>query len=305
MLLWRWRRGPGEDRRGLGWLVIGQTLLVIFFSPTFLTWIPAPAQFWSQYAPWPRRCRSSFMVAAIIVTALGQRLWGIDIAVNRVVVDLLLLLVLVLIYASIAIPVSILLPVPPTIAGAAGVAVSRDHARAGAPLGAAPRRRPGLRRGRRPRSAARAGWGRPAGNGRGTSWRRSSCGCARPCDLVRSRCARRTSTAPSCSCGESEGRTSRCPCRARAPWWAGCGPTHPGGSGGPAHATGAGADLRRAGGGAPAGVGEPRTGGGARPRARCRRRGTADGAARAAGRRRPRPRGERSTVGDGPWTAGC
>lgn len=122
VLVWRWRRGPADDRRGVGWLVIGQTLLVVFFSPTFLPWLPAPAAFWSQYAPLVPTLSLVFMVAAVVVTALGQRLWGIDIAVNRVVVDLLLLLVLVLVYVSIAIPASILLPVPPPIAGAAGVA---------------------------------------------------------------------------------------------------------------------------------------------------------------------------------------
>lgn len=122
VLIVRWRRRPAEDRRGLGWLVLGQSLVVVFFGPTFLPWLSAPILDFSTYSPLVQPLAVVFMVVAVVAVTLGQRLWGIDIAVNRVVVDVLLLLVLVLLYTSIAIPISILLPVPPTIAGAAGVA---------------------------------------------------------------------------------------------------------------------------------------------------------------------------------------
>jgi signal transduction histidine kinase len=123
VLTWRWRWGPADDRRGVGWLVLGQWLLVLFFTPTFLPWLPDASRFLSDNVPLVPALALLFMPAAVIVSSLGRRLWGIDVAVNRMAVNVLLLVSLLLVYASIATVLTVLLPVPPTIAGAAGVAV--------------------------------------------------------------------------------------------------------------------------------------------------------------------------------------
>lgn len=121
VLLWRWRRGPADDRRGTGWLVVGQTAQILFFGPTFLPWFPIPAQQLFQSFPLAPVLALVFMAAAVVVVALGGRLWGIDTTVNRVVVEVLLLVVVVLGVISLAFPFSTSLPVPPTIAGVAAV----------------------------------------------------------------------------------------------------------------------------------------------------------------------------------------
>jgi len=121
VLVWRWRRGPIGDRRGTGWLVLGQTMLILFFGPTFLPWMPVTAESIFRFTPLAPVVAFVFMVAAVVVVALGARLWGIETTVNRVVVDVLLLAVVVLVYVSVAIPLAGAFPVPPMIAGVAGV----------------------------------------------------------------------------------------------------------------------------------------------------------------------------------------
>ena len=121
ILVGRWRRGSADDRRGLGWLAIGQIALILFFGPTFLPRLPVASQQLFQFFPLAPILAVLFMAAAVVVVALGTRLWGIESTVNRVVADGLLLVVVLLTYVSLALPLSMALPVPPTIAGVAGV----------------------------------------------------------------------------------------------------------------------------------------------------------------------------------------
>lgn len=121
MLLWRWRLGPLDDRRGTGWLVIGQVALIVLFGPTFLPRLPISSQEIFQFIPLAPVLGLLFMAAAVVAVALGARLWGIESTVNRIVADGLLLVVILLTYVSLAVPLSTALPVPPTIAGVAGV----------------------------------------------------------------------------------------------------------------------------------------------------------------------------------------
>lgn len=121
-LIYRWFTWDTDERRGLGWLIVGQWLLIAFFSPSLLAWFPNLAFFLSDYAPLALPFAQLFMPAALLVLALGQRLWGLDVAVNRTIVWMLLVVALMLAYISVAMFANSVLPVPPTIAGVVGVA---------------------------------------------------------------------------------------------------------------------------------------------------------------------------------------
>ncbi|MDH6179978.1 signal transduction histidine kinase [Microbacteriaceae bacterium SG_E_30_P1] len=122
ILLYRWLTWDAAERRGLGWLILGQWMLIAFFSPILLAWFPDIAFFLSDYAPLSLPFAQLFMPAAILVLALGQRLWGLDAAINRAIVWTLLVAALMLAYISVALFANAVLPVAPTIAGVVGVA---------------------------------------------------------------------------------------------------------------------------------------------------------------------------------------
>lgn len=119
-----WRRwwGPVADRPGQGWVVLGQALLVVLASPIFLPIVPELAATLDAFAPLAPLVALLFMPAAVIVFALGRRMGGIDVTVNRAAVNVLLLAVSVLAYSAIATTIALTLPVPPLIAGVIGVA---------------------------------------------------------------------------------------------------------------------------------------------------------------------------------------
>jgi signal transduction histidine kinase len=132
VLVWRWRTGPAEDRRGVGWLALGQCLLVVYLGPSFLGWIPGLNEIIGNSVPFAPFFAVLFMPAAVILAALGQRLWGIDVAVNRAVVSVLLFAALLTAYAFVTIALTASAPVPPLIAGVVGVvalALAFDPAR--------------------------------------------------------------------------------------------------------------------------------------------------------------------------------
>lgn len=119
-----WRRwwGPLADRPGQGWVALGQAMLVVFASPIFLPIAPQLSRTLDAIAPLAPLVALLFMPAAVIVFALGRRMGGIDVTVNRAVVNVLLVAVLVLAYSAIATTLALTLPVPPLIAGVIGVA---------------------------------------------------------------------------------------------------------------------------------------------------------------------------------------
>jgi signal transduction histidine kinase len=120
-----WRRwaGPMTDRRGQGWIVLGQALLVVFVSPIFLPGLPQIAQTFDRVAPVAPLVGLLFMPAAVIVFALGRRVGGIELTVNRALVNVMLLAVLVTAYTAVATTLALAFPVAPLIAGVIGVAV--------------------------------------------------------------------------------------------------------------------------------------------------------------------------------------
>ena len=81
----RWRTLPPSRRRGLGWLTIGTVLLSVSFIP-----VAAINSFGADmnmlFTPLTHLASQAFFPAAILVVVLGQRLWGIDLAVSRTLV---------------------------------------------------------------------------------------------------------------------------------------------------------------------------------------------------------------------------
>ena len=94
---WRWYHSPVEQRRGLGWLAIGASLMTIAFLPLAL---PGSWTDWLPEATTPLFHLGSqlFFPAALLVAVLGQRLWGLRIAVSRTLVWSLLTALLIASY---------------------------------------------------------------------------------------------------------------------------------------------------------------------------------------------------------------
>ena len=80
----RWRRSP-DERRGLGWLAIGATLLTLAFLPLALTDEAAEVlPVW--FTPVLHLASQLFFPGAVLVAVLRQRLWGLDLVVSRALV---------------------------------------------------------------------------------------------------------------------------------------------------------------------------------------------------------------------------
>lgn len=105
--LWRWRRGPVDERAGLGWLTWGTAIMALSFVPLA---VPDHGQLPLWFTPGLHLCAQAFFPAAILVAVLRQRLWGIDLAVSRALVAGLLTVVLVLVYVVVTTLVTRLLP---------------------------------------------------------------------------------------------------------------------------------------------------------------------------------------------------
>jgi signal transduction histidine kinase len=80
----RWYAMPPEQRSGIGWLSIGALLMTISFVPLALPeswtdWMPATT------TPLLHLGSQLFFPAALLVAVLGQRLWGVRLAVSRTV----------------------------------------------------------------------------------------------------------------------------------------------------------------------------------------------------------------------------
>ncbi|MDF1478340.1 histidine kinase [Leifsonia sp. H3M29-4] len=86
ILFRRWLRTPSTQRAALGWLVIGHTFLTLSYGALVLPEAgDMPAVVW-QFGMIAPVIGQIFYPAAVLVMVLDQRLWGIDLAVNRVLV---------------------------------------------------------------------------------------------------------------------------------------------------------------------------------------------------------------------------
>jgi signal transduction histidine kinase len=123
---WRWRRGPVDERIGLGWLCLGTTLMALSFVPLALP--PTWPSLW-MLTPLIHLAVQAFYPAAILVSILRQRMWGLDLAVSRAVLAGTLTVGLIALYVVVATALARLLPAADSVlaqaaaAGAVAVAV--------------------------------------------------------------------------------------------------------------------------------------------------------------------------------------
>ncbi len=103
---WRWRRGPVEERVGLGWLALGTTVMAVSFAPLALPATGLP--FW--FTPVLHIAAQALFPAAILVSVLRQRMWGLDLPVSRAVVAGTLTVALAAAYVAVAALVSGIVP---------------------------------------------------------------------------------------------------------------------------------------------------------------------------------------------------
>lgn len=126
----RWRRGPVDERIGLGWLALGAALMTLSFVPLMLP--PAGPGMW-MLTPVTHLVVQPFFLAAIFVSVLRQRMWGLDLAVSRAVVWGSLTAVLIGLYVVVATVLARLLPTDggtgAQVVAAAVVAVAVQPAR--------------------------------------------------------------------------------------------------------------------------------------------------------------------------------
>ncbi|VTR77102.1 putative sensor histidine kinase NarS [Cellulomonas hominis] len=102
---WRFRHGPEQERRGLGVLAVAAGIMALSFIPLVLT-DPGPGIFLA--VPVSHLVCQALFPAALLVTVLRNRLWGLDLAVSRGTVAALLALVLAGVYAAVTAGVSAL-----------------------------------------------------------------------------------------------------------------------------------------------------------------------------------------------------
>lgn len=102
---WRYRRGPEAERRGLGLLAVATAIMALSFVPLVLA-DPGPALFLA--VPVSHLVCQALFPAALLVTVLRNRLWGLDLAISRATVAALLTLTLAGVYALVTAGVSAL-----------------------------------------------------------------------------------------------------------------------------------------------------------------------------------------------------
>ncbi|SDS23785.1 histidine kinase [Jiangella sp. DSM 45060] len=102
---WRHRRGPEDERNGLGWLALGTAILAVSFVPLLFDWdIP----YWST--PVLHLLSQAVFPAAVLVAVLRNQLWGLGLAVRRTVLAGLLTSGLLALYLVVALLVGRVVP---------------------------------------------------------------------------------------------------------------------------------------------------------------------------------------------------
>jgi signal transduction histidine kinase len=119
----RWRRLPGERRRGLGWLTVGAALMALSFVPLALPLPVSTPLAYASVTPVLQMAAQAFFPAATLVVVLRQRLWGVDVAVSRALLWSLLTAGAVAAYVLVAQGVVWLVPLPGGTSGAVAAAV--------------------------------------------------------------------------------------------------------------------------------------------------------------------------------------
>ncbi|GAB3788591.1 sensor histidine kinase [Nocardioides pacificus] len=124
----RRRRGPVQERNGLGWLALGTLVMAVSFVPLLLppslglpVW-PTPVLHLASQAVFP---------AAVMVAVLRGRMWGLDLVVSRAVLAGLMTVVLLALYLVVTMLFEQVLPGGGVahVLGAGAVAVAVQPAR--------------------------------------------------------------------------------------------------------------------------------------------------------------------------------
>ncbi|WP_435737883.1 histidine kinase [Cellulosimicrobium sp. PMB13] len=118
---WRWRRGPVEDRRGLGLLALGTALMASSFVPLLGTWANPDV---ILALPLTHLACQALFPAAILVCVLRNRLWGIDLVLSRATVAAMLAVGLAVVYAVVVVVAATVVDGPAAqVVAAVGVAL--------------------------------------------------------------------------------------------------------------------------------------------------------------------------------------
>ncbi|MBD5785641.1 two-component sensor histidine kinase [Cellulosimicrobium terreum] len=119
---WRWRRGPVEDRRGLGLLALGTALMALSFVPLLGTWADTDV---ILALPLTHLACQALFPAAILVCVLRNRLWGIDLVLSRATVAAMLAVGLAVVYAVVVVVSATMVDGPAAqVVAAVGVALA-------------------------------------------------------------------------------------------------------------------------------------------------------------------------------------
>ncbi|KLN35594.1 hypothetical protein FB00_04730 [Cellulosimicrobium funkei] len=119
---WRWRRGPVEERRGLGLLALGTALMALSFLPLLGTWASPDALL---ALPLTHLACQALFPAAILVCVLRNRLWGIDLVLSRATVAAMLAVGLAVVYAVVVVLATTVVDGPAAqVLAAVGVALA-------------------------------------------------------------------------------------------------------------------------------------------------------------------------------------
>lgn len=118
---WRWRRGPVEDRRGLGLLALGTALMALSFLPLLGTWANPDV---ILALPLTHLACQAMFPAAILVCVLRNRLWGIDLVLSRATVAAMLAVGLAVVYGAVVVVAATVVDGPAAqVVAAVGVAL--------------------------------------------------------------------------------------------------------------------------------------------------------------------------------------
>jgi signal transduction histidine kinase len=119
---WRWRRGPVDERRGLGLLALGTALMALSFLPLLGTWSSPDV---ILALPLTHLACQALFPAAILVCVLRNRLWGIDLVLSRATVAAMLAVGLAVVYAVVVVLATTVVDGPAAqVVAAVGVALA-------------------------------------------------------------------------------------------------------------------------------------------------------------------------------------
>ncbi len=115
ILFQRWHQATGRTRSGLAWLTLGHLFLSLSYLALVLPAGLAPPRWAIEFGLVAPAVGQVLYPSAILVVVLGQRLWGIEVVVSRLVLWSLLTISAVALYLAVIIAPQRLLPGSPAL----------------------------------------------------------------------------------------------------------------------------------------------------------------------------------------------